>query len=259
MVSVNTTALQVSERGEGDPALVFLHYFGGSGRSWDGVIDLLGGDYRCIAPDLRGFGQSAAPSDGYTLDDYAKDIAGLVVALGVRRYVLVGHSMGGKVALALAALQPPGLSAVVLIAPSPPTPEPIADEQRARLLASRGSREAAERTAAELTVRALLAASLDRFVEDQLRSSPRAWSAWLERGSRVDISARMPRISVPVCVLVGEEDPAIPPDLLEQEVSGGIDGARLELVPEVGHLIPLDAPGAVAHLIRRSTASGCSS
>jgi pimeloyl-ACP methyl ester carboxylesterase len=57
-------------------SLVFLHYFGGSSKTWTEVIDQLGGDYHCIAPDLRGFGDSEALTANYSIKDYADDVAG---------------------------------------------------------------------------------------------------------------------------------------------------------------------------------------
>ncbi|MBA3659529.1 MAG: alpha/beta hydrolase, partial [Gemmatimonadales bacterium] len=129
----NGNVTEVVHRGpQRGPALVFLHYFGGSSREWAGVMDQLDGEHRCIAPDLRGFGQSGAPETGYTVRDYADDVAALVERFELTRFHLVGHSMGGKVALAFAARRPPGLEGVVLLAPSPPTPEPIGAAERAR-------------------------------------------------------------------------------------------------------------------------------
>lgn len=184
------------------------------------------------------------------MDDYADDVAALIGALRIERYTLVGHSMGGKIALALAARRPAGLASLVLLAPSPPTPEPIAGAERARLLAGHGDRAAAEKTAGAITARPLAAPVFALVVEDNLRTSPPAWRAWLERGSREDISALMSRIAVPVLVVTGTADPVIPADLLEREVVRRIAGARLVMVPDVGHLVPLEGPEAAARAIR---------
>ena len=93
--------------------------------------------WRCLAPDLRGFGESPAPGEGwahYTVDAMADDLHGLLGRLSLGRFIVVGHSMGGKVALALAARQPAGMAGLALLAPSPPTPEPMEPAERARLL-----------------------------------------------------------------------------------------------------------------------------
>jgi 3-oxoadipate enol-lactonase len=86
------------ETGSGEPALLFLHYWGGSARTWNAVMLRLSTDFRCIAYDQRGWGQSDAPAQGYSIQDLAFDARQILEALRLRRYVLIGHSMGGKVA-----------------------------------------------------------------------------------------------------------------------------------------------------------------
>ena len=195
------------------PALIFLHFFGGSWRAWQPVMDELDGQFPCVALDLRGFGRtvvSEAPEEmsSYSLDRMAGDVIETITQLGDGRCVLVGHSMGGKVALAIAAGYgcPPGLEALVLVAPSPPTPEPMPDEERSRLLAGVGSEAAARETLTKITARSLPPDLAEMVVEDQLCAVLAAWRAWLERGSKVDISARIERIKVPVHLLAGEKD-----------------------------------------------------
>ncbi|MGI9091165.1 MAG: alpha/beta fold hydrolase, partial [Gemmatimonadaceae bacterium] len=206
-INVNGVDLSVTDQGTGDPALVFLHYFAGSSRAWDGVIDRIQMAHRCVAPDLRGFGDSSAPASHYAVCDYADDVAELIGSLGLESYVLVGHSMGGKFAMALAARRPVGLQALVLVDPSPPTPEPMSSSDREHLLTSHGNRAAMVALIRNITVRPLPDVVFDTAVDDNLCSSLAAWCAWLEHGSRGDISALMPDVSVPTLVIRGAEDP----------------------------------------------------
>ncbi len=231
-------------------ALVSLHYFGGSSRSWHGVIECLADEYRCIAPDLRGFGDSQATPGGYAVNDGADDVAALIEHLGIERYVLVGHSMGGKIALALAARQPAGLQSLILLAPSPPTPEPMAEAERQRLLNGYGDRRAAEETIRKITARPLPDALFEQAVEDNLKSGRAAWQAWLQSGSREDIAADMERIKVATLVVAGEKDKGMTPAVLRREVVERISGASLTVVPDASHLLPIEAPAKVAKLIR---------
>ena len=244
-----TGALHFVERGSRDPALVLLHYFGGSARSWAPVIDRLGPAHRCIAPDLRGFGRSPPPPDGWTVHAAADDVLALIEARGVRDYVLVGHSMGGKIALDLAARRPPGLGGLVLVAPSPPTPEPMEAVARERLLRSHGDRGAAEETVRQMAMRALSPEAFERCIKDQLASSPAAWSWWLERGSREDLSSRIGRMLLPALVIASADDPVLPASVAEAEVMPHLADARLATLDRAGHLMPLEAPGDVAELI----------
>ena len=90
-IRTRATTIHVRERGSGEPALVFLHYWGGSSRTWDAVVGELSSAHRSIAVDHRGWGNSAAPEQGYTIADLANDAHDVIEALKLSRYVLVGH------------------------------------------------------------------------------------------------------------------------------------------------------------------------
>ncbi|MCY7276838.1 MAG: alpha/beta hydrolase [Phormidesmis sp. CAN_BIN44] len=247
--TIQNAQLNILEQGEGNPSLVFLHYFAGSSESWSEVIIQLQKTNHCIAPDLPGFGDSQ-PIKEPTVEAVSKIIAELIHQLDLQHYILIGHSMGGKVALALAANQPSGLRSLILLAPSPPTPEPIEPSERSRLLKTHGNRLAAEETAHKITSQPLSDIALDRVIQDNLRSSRIAWQAWLECGSRQDISSVMSDITVPVLVIVGADDPVIPKSLLEQDVIDSIANAQLVIVPNAGHLLPIETPQAIVDLIQ---------
>lgn len=249
-LTINGTGYSVYQHGSGDIAFVFLHYFGGASHAWQEVITLLGDSVHSIAPDLRGFGESDAPDAGYTVNDYSGDVAEIVKQLHIERYILVGHSMGGKIALFCAMTRPPGLVALVLLAPSPPTPEPMSDANRKRLLAGYGDRATSIETVQQITARPLSRAVLEHTIADQLRSSQVAWRAWLEHGSREDISAQISQINIPTFILSGACDSTIPPDVVEQEVATRIAGSYMSVVPDSGHLLPLEAPQAVVNLLQ---------
>lgn len=100
-VASNGVSLHVEDLGQGDPSLVFLHYWGGSSRTWRHAIAKLAPSFHTVAIDLRGWGQSEAAAEGYGLADLAADVGGVIAELNLSRYVLVGHSMGGKIAQTL--------------------------------------------------------------------------------------------------------------------------------------------------------------
>jgi pimeloyl-ACP methyl ester carboxylesterase len=243
--------LPAIERGSGKPTLVFLHYFGGSSADWDLVADRLAPGFRCLLPDLRGFGAAAADDvpPTWSVADAADDVAALIAAHAVDDFVLVGHSMGGKIALALAARELAGLRRVVLVAPSPPTPEPIDDNVRARLLATHGERAAAQESAGEITFQPQGSPLFERVVADNLATAPGVWRAWLETGSREDISEAVKRIAVPVLAVSGAEDRTIPTTVIAREVVARVPGAKLIEVAGSRHLVPFDRPEELSRLI----------
>lgn len=226
---------------------VALHYWAGSGRAFEQLRPALPAHTQLLAPDLPGFGaQGVPPAFDYSVAAYADWLATYIRRNNLSTYTLLGHSMGGKIALALAARQPAGLRSLVLLAPSPPTPEPMSATARAAARAAYGQPEQAARTFAKITNLPLPEALREQVIADNLRSSQAAWNAWLNHGSREDISALMPRLDVPCQLLVGEHDRAISSVMQRQATLPLLPpGTALRLVPGAGHLLPLEAPLAV--------------
>jgi pimeloyl-ACP methyl ester carboxylesterase len=224
-----------------------LHYWAGAGHEYDHLRALLPAGSSLLAPDLPGFGAQAAPAGfDYSVGAYVDWVAQYTAAQQLKEYVLIGHSMGGKIALALAARQPAGLRGLLLLSPSPPTPEPISDDDRAASLAAYGQRLEAEKTATKIMIRPVAKEVRQTVIADNLRTSQAAWDAWLEHGSKEDISALMSAIQVPCCLLVGDADHAIPLAAQQQQTLPLLPaGTPLVAVLEAGHLLPLEAPDTV--------------
>ena len=229
------------------PCLVFAHYFGGSARSWAPLVGALAGEFECIVPDLPGFGGTAALAPDPSLDGYEAAFAALAPP---RPWIAVGHSMGGKIALAAALRRPAGLAGLILIAPSPPTPEPMTPDDRRQTLASFGDVAAARAHFEEITEHTLSPEQFAACVADELAVDQIAWDWWLERGSRDDISGATATLTLPVLVLAGDNDTVLGPDTAPG-VAARLAGARLEIVASAGHLVPLERADAVAAAVRR--------
>ena len=244
--------LSCSDTGHGEKTLIFLHYFGGSSRTWQSVIDLLAADFRCIALDLRGWGASDAPpsEEKCRVKDMAADVQALVAELAVTDYALVGHSMGGKVAQFFASTAPAGLTRLLLTAPSPLSPEPMTEDDRNAMRAAWGDADASRQTLAKIARLPLSSEVTDAVVADNLRASRVAWEAWANVGSREDLSALAAQITVPTHVLSGTDDAVLMPEVLTCEVIRRIPNSTLTTLPGSGHLLPLEVPGAVAKWIK---------
>ena len=111
---VNGVRLHYLTAGEGDP-VVLLHGYAQTSHMWLPLIAKLADKHMVIAPDLRGFGQSSAPDDGYTKAAMAQDIHALVKSLNYDRIRLVGHDIGLMVAYAYAAQYPEDIDRLVLM------------------------------------------------------------------------------------------------------------------------------------------------
>jgi pimeloyl-ACP methyl ester carboxylesterase len=249
-IASNGIQIHVTEQGSGDLPVVFLHYWGGSSRTWDGVIAALPRPYRTIATDHRGWGKSDAPASGYGLADLADDVQGVIEALNLERFALVGHSMGGKVAQLLASRRPKGLVGLVLVAPSPPQPLAMPPEARELMAAAYSTRETVIMALEQmLTAKALKPKDLEQVIADSLRGAPQAKAAWPRSTSLEDITREVTAIKVPTIVIAGELDRVDTIDLLKAELLSRIPHAVLHVLPGTGHLSPLESPQEVARLI----------
>lgn len=249
-VRVNGIDINIVEAGAGSPSLVFLHYWGGSSRTWTPVMESLSRTHRCVAIDFRGWGQSDKTAPDYRLETLAADVAAVIEALGLEDFVIVGHSMGGKVAQLLAAQRPAGLKGLVLVAPAPPTALGVPEEQRRGMIASYQSREGAEAVIGILSARPLSGAHREQVIEDTLRGSAGAKQAWPEKGMIQDISGDAARIAVPVRIVVGDADNIESEGALRAAFGKVIPSAEFIVLPGVGHLAPLEATADVVNAIR---------
>jgi pimeloyl-ACP methyl ester carboxylesterase len=119
--------LYYERAGAGGPELLFVPGWC-CDHSWFGPqVDHFAGTHAVTALDLRGVGRSDAPPDGYTIPDFAEDVAWLCADIGIARPVVVGHSLGGMICVELAARHPETPRAVVLVDPGPidPLPETV--------------------------------------------------------------------------------------------------------------------------------------
>ena len=236
--------------------LFFLHALGASARSWDGVVARLkaeaGDRIDCVALDLPGFGDAAAMghrSIAETLDWFA----GKVARYDDAPWLIVGHSMGGKIATLTAAQAPAGLVGVVLVAASPPAPEPMDEARRAEMLEwfehGAASEQQAEKFVSANTAHPLPQPLAEQAIADVRRSAPAAWRGWLEEGAREDWTERAGVIDTPALIVAGAEDGDLGEDAQRRLNVPHYAHARVELVADAAHLIPYEQPEALAALI----------
>lgn len=243
-------SFNVLDSGSGEPTLVFLHYWGGSARTWNGVTERLSADVRCIAYDQRGWGRSDAPAQGYTLRDLAHDTNEIVRALGLKSFVLVGHSMGGKISQFLASQRPTGLEKLILVAPAAPTPQNIPDFAKEAQLHAYDNRENALRTIEFLTAQPPPEEVREQILSDNFAFTPQAKLAWPTVIAYEDISPDVGKIAVPTLVLAGDQDRQDQVEQHKRDVLPRIPGAQLQIISDCGHLMPIDQPAKLADAIR---------
>lgn len=176
-------------------------------------------------------------------------------------YVLVGHSMGGKVGQLIAGdKKVDGLRGIILVAPAPPGPFDMPEEAKKQQKAAYQSREAATFVMSNvLTAGKLSESTVENLVCDALRGSREAKEYWPSQGMLEDVTSSAVRIDVPILVVSGEKDQVETVERAKSDVLPALKDARHEIIPGYGHLIPVEAPHALAKYIKEFVASLASS
>ena len=236
------------------PALVLLHGFTHTGRSWDDVAHALRERYRPLAPDLRGHG-SAAGVTPVTLEAVVSDLDR--VAPG--RFVLGGYSMGGRIALQYALARPARVRRLVLIGatagisdPAQRTARVKADEQLAGEIERMPLEAFATRWARTPVLADQPPEIAARVHADRLRNNPQGLARALRglgAGALPPVWHRLGELHIPVLLLVGERDQKFLE--IARGMADEISSARLEVVPGAGHAAHLERPEAVAAAMAR--------
>jgi pimeloyl-ACP methyl ester carboxylesterase len=261
--------IAMCDRGAGAPAILLLHGLGSYLPVWSRNLHALSRHHRVVAIDLPGYGKSTKTGVALSMEGFARLVDRVIDALGLARVVLVGHSMGGQIALTHALMRPGRAEALVLVAPA--GFERFSDGER-RWLEELTSAEAILAAPAQV-VRQNLMTCFHRLpdevrfmVEDRLaviggpdyEDFARALSSSVRAMLDGPVFARLPQIAVPVLVLFGAEDRLIPnpvlhPGLAISDIAKlGAEQLRygqLTLIPQAGHMVQLERPDEVSQAI----------
>jgi 3-oxoadipate enol-lactonase len=234
------------------PVVVLLHGFPLDRTIWGAQLTTLGARYRVIAPDLRGHGETAAPEGIYPIDAMADDVLELLDALQLAEPVVLGGlSMGGYVALSLAVRHPERWRGLMLVNTRSGADAPEAARAREELARQVEAAGTAEPAVASMlpklfceSTRTRRADAIARVREQMSRTPARAVAGALRgMAQRPDRTGDLARIAVPTLVLAGAEDQLIPLDE-SRRMAEAIPRAQLVVLPEAGHLAPLENPAA---------------
>ena len=236
------------------PDLVLLHGYTGHARSWDAFAEAMTDRYRVLALDQRGHGETDwAPADRYGVEDMADDLEAFVQALGLRRFSLVGLSMGGMVAMEYAGRRPSELAALVIVDIGPEivasgVQRIQAGVRTSDVFASRDEAFAAARAVNPLPPEAHHRHRVDYSV---MRTEDGQWTWRYDRALRSGALRTRDTekawrscgdIAVPTQLIRGSLSDILSPETAARMIEV-IPDARFAVVENSGHAIPLDAPG----------------
>ena len=267
-ITLHGRSVTYAQLGSG-PVLLLIHGMGGTFENWQAVIEPLARHHTVVAPDLPGHGTSAPGAGDYSLGALAAGLRDLLIALGHERATLVGHSLGGGIAMQFAYHFPEITERLVLVSSGGLGPE-VSPVLRAAALPGADLFIAATagpgRTVGSAIARGLAAVGLrpNTDVAEVLRgysslAEPDRRAAFLATlrsvigtgGQRVHAGDRLYLAEgTPVLIIWGARDPIIPLRHGEN-AHKAIPGSHLEVFEGVGHLPQLEAPGRFVAVLER--------
>jgi pimeloyl-ACP methyl ester carboxylesterase len=257
---VDTGIVQANVRVEGaGPTIVLIHGFGAAIDWWDEVAPQLATDHRVIRIDLIGHGGSAAPASGYSIERQAAMVSAVLDKLGVDRFTVIGHSMGGEVATALASIKPERVERMVLI-DSPPIAEttfslltkayltPYLGEFLARVRSERAMRRGLEQGFAPgFPVPEKFVADLEQLTYTAFREAHDDSVAYRTATPTYERIAALNPVR-PLLVIFGSLDAIVPPKTAQ--LFARVPGAKIVMIEGAGHSPMVEAPAKTLEALR---------
>jgi len=245
VVHIDNIQMTYTDSGSGRP-VVLIHGYPFNRSLWNEQIAALSNNYRVIAPDLRGFGESDASDGSATMNRMAQDVALLLDHLGIARATIAGLSMGGYVALAFYKQFASRVRALILADTRSQADTEEAKQNRAQQ-ADKALSEGMAGIADAMLPKLLTPETVSkrpeivkRVRDMMLKTKPEGAAAALRgMAERDDLTPLLPKISIPTLILVGAED-AITPVADSEKMNQAIAGSRLVVLENAGHVSNLE-------------------
>lgn len=254
-IMAGPTALHVCDSEVGDKCVVLLHGYLESLLVWDDFVPYLYKEVRVVTLDLPGHGISVVSGETHTMEFLADTVAASIRALGIERCTVVGHSMGGYVALALCERHPDLLDGIVLLSSTPndDTPEKAENRRREIALVRAGKKDMLARVAPEAGFapenRSRMKDAIEDLEEQVFITEDEGIVALLNGMiARKDRNEMLRASSVPQLFILGREDGYIRQEAAEQMVAAHPQ-ARVVWLAHAGHMGFLEEPEATAQAI----------
>lgn len=232
--------ISYESRGDGKPALVFVHGWSCDRGYWAAQLDWFADAYQVVAVDLAGHGESGTERQVWTVQAFGEDVAAVADHLGLDRIVLIGHSMGGDVIVDAARLLPGTVDALIMVDTYKQLAVPRTNEEIRRLVGSfhLDFKSETRNFVGKLFLPGSNPQIVERVVEDMSSAPPDIALAALEASFAND--SRLPSVLQDLNLPVVAINPDTPPT---DEKSMQRYGVEVVLVPDVGHFLMMEKPG----------------
>jgi len=258
-ITVNGLRLHYLDWGNpSGPPLILIHGIGRVAHTFDHIAPEFRSNYRVLAIDMRGHGDSAwDPEAHYLVEDHAKDLEAFVAQLGLRHVTLWGNSTGGRVVQVYAGLHPDNTAALIVEDVGPERPKTISDGF------ARGVERDAKGWASEDELLAQLTRENQGISEDQLRAyahygskpTPDGRVVWkrdpnLAKGFvETELWQYVRRITSPTIYVIGGRSTIVPPETQEQ-LKRTIPGVQMVVMPGLGHYPSSERPQEFTRIVK---------
>ena len=237
------------EHGAGPEPIVFVHGFISTHSWWlPTLAQLSPDDYHAYAVDLRACGGSDQIATDHTIAQHADDLFAFTEALGLQRFTLVGHSLGGGIAMQYTLNHQDRLKALILVDPLAPYGTTLAPDVTAWVNAQQGIPDGIRALVLGAFATPPTGAYLERLVDEGVRWEKPIYLGMMDDMAQFRIADRIGEIAVPTLVTWGDKDTVIPfPAIVETFTR--IPGCSLEIWHGVGHSGPIEIPERFAALL----------
>lgn len=243
------------EHGNGPEPIVFVHGFISTQVWWQPTLERLPENFRAYAIDLRASGGSEPIETGHTLAQYADDLQQFVEQVGLQQFNLVGHSMGGGVAMQYALNHQDRLKSLMLVDPMAAFGTRIPPDITAWINAQQGNPEGVRQILLGAFATPPAGKYFEILVEEGVRWSQPIYLGTMDDMARFSISDRLSEINVPTLVTWGDKDTVIPFTAIV-DIFTKIPGCGLEVWHGVGHSGPIEIPGQFVELLTQFIGEG---
>ena len=246
-IQVADIAIEYELDGPEDGIVLMLHHSLATRHTmWEEMTIALAQHNRILRFDARGHGESDAPPGPYHFQQLAEDAVGLMNALGIEKAVHVGLSMGGMVSQYMGIAVPQRVQGLVLVSTTSNMPKearPVWD-QRISDVSAKGMAPQVEETLQRWFTKEFrdsgdaLLGEVGQMIADTPVNGYCGWAAAIRD---LALTPHLGKITAPTLVMVGAQDPGTPP-AMSVEISNMIAGAKLQIIPEASHMLPLQKP-----------------
>jgi 3-oxoadipate enol-lactonase len=262
MSLVNNTAVSYIDEGPAEGRVViFIHGFPLNKSMWEKQIEALQDEFRVIAYDIRGHGDSEAGNAHFSMDLFVNDLIGFMQSLNIEKAVLCGLSMGGYIALNAAINFPEHFDALILSDTSCTADSPKSRNKRIEAIESirlNGLENFADESIKNLFASgsvdakgAEIAAAREMIVNT---SSQSVYNSMHALAVRKETCSRLSEIKIPVLILVGDEDKITPP-IAAMVMHQNIRGSAFSIIEKAGHLSNMENPYEFNYLVKKFLAT----